>query len=513
MAYKSNMILFLLGGLIWGSVAQHSIYVSPAGSDDTGDGTMASPYFTFLKAVVIVRSLLPSDTNVSVYFRAGAYYLTEPLLLGPEDSGSGPNSLVRYVAGWPSDPPSGGAVVVHAGARVGGWVVSDASRGIWSAPLPQGVSDSRQVYKDGERLQSGSVAGGLGRHAGLSATGYSVAAADTPWLLPNITQQFPGDVEFVYTGVGSSWTESRLRVASVEELTGGEILNISMAQPGWTFHPRAFGQRLTYPASISNLYAGLGNGTGFYYLNSATRTLYYSATPGENPNTHQFMVPSSDLLFSANATRWISLEGLTWSYAGWLEPNSGVGYVDIQSGFRYTSVAEYERNPANDTQWVPVPGNIQLHGARNVSITGCTFSHLGATALEINDGSQYVTVQNCTFNDVSAGGLLVGQVNDLNVTDPTAENGWYSIVGNAFLNIPVEFHDCAALLAGFVLHTDISHNAIVNNSNIGISVGWGWSRDLASNAGWNTVTGNYGAFLDFPPNPVILCRPIFCCAV
>ena len=64
----------------------------------------------------------------------------------------------------------------------------------------------------------------------------------------------------------------------------------------------------------------------------------------------------------------------------------------------------------NDDTWVPVPGNVQLHCVENVTITNVTFVGLGATALVVDDQSQSVTVANCTFRDVSCGGIYIGQV-------------------------------------------------------------------------------------------------------
>ena len=39
--------------------------------------------------------------------------------------------------------------------------------------------------------------------------------------------------------------------------------------------------------------------------------------------------------------------------------------------------------------------------------------------------------------------------------------------------------------------SNITNNAILNASNGGICVGWGWSRDKAVNSGWNTIARNY----------------------
>lgn len=144
----------------------------------------------------------------------------------------------------------------------------------------------------------------------------------------------------------------------------------------------------------------------------------------------------------------------------------------------------------NDITWAPVPGNVAMHTVGAVRVTGCTFEHLGATALLIDGGSQDVLVQNNSFRDVSAGGVYFGNVNDLNVTAEEAD-AHFVIDGNLFDGIPVEFRDGAPICGGFVLNVTITHNSIINNANTGISLGWGWSRDEASNSGWANISFNY----------------------
>ena len=147
-------------------------------------------------------------------------------------------------------------------------------------------------------------------------------------------------------------------------------------------------------------------------------------------------------------------------------------------------------DPGNDDLWVPVPGNIQLHAAENITFTGNTFRALGATALAIHDSSQSVSVVANTFADVSCSGVAIGQVSDVNVT-ASGENGYFLVHDNLFANIPVEYHDCAPVLGGYVVGSTISNNAILNASNGGVCLGWGWSRDEASNSGYNSIVRNY----------------------
>jgi hypothetical protein len=70
-------------------------------------------------------------------------------------------------------------------------------------------------------------------------------------------------------------------------------------------------------------------------------------------------------------------------------------------------------------------------------------------------------------------------------------NGFFAVQGNLFEGVPAEFHNCAPILGGYVVGTNISNNAVLNASNGGICVGWGWSRDEARNAADNSIVGNY----------------------
>jgi hypothetical protein len=130
-----------------------------------------------------------------------------------------------------------------------------------------------------------------------------------------------------------------------------------------------------------------------------------------------------------------------------------------------------------------------VHSSQNVTFAGCNFTSLGATALAILDSSQSVVVANSTFRAVSCSGVAVGQVSDINTTGTV--NGFFAVQGNLFEGVPGEFHDCAPILGGYVVGTNISNNAVLNASNGGICVGWGWSRDEARNSGWNRIERNY----------------------
>ena len=81
------------------------------------------------------------------------------------------------------------------------------------------------------------------------------------------------------------------------------------------------------------------------YVNSGARTLYYAARADDDMATAEVLVPGgTDVLLKMQGdtggaavapVRFVAWEGVTFAYAGWLEPNTQkVGYVDMQSAFR-----------------------------------------------------------------------------------------------------------------------------------------------------------------------------------
>jgi hypothetical protein len=51
------------------------------------------------------------------------------------------------------------------------------------------------------------------------------------------------------------------------------------------------------------------------------------------------------------------------------------------------------------------------------------------------------------------------QVNDVNTTSPVRVNGHVLITNNYFENIPVEFHDCAVVVGGFMVCACVNRRA------------------------------------------------------
>ncbi|MFS0726637.1 discoidin domain-containing protein [Paenibacillus sp. 1P07SE] len=121
MKYLKGWMAVLLLGMVFhwqpenvSANVQHSFYVSPAGNDATGNGSQQSPWRTMQKARDHIRQNGLNQNmsgDIMVYFAAGDYYVSEPIVFGPADSGSGGYNVVyanqhgrataRFIGGQP----------------------------------------------------------------------------------------------------------------------------------------------------------------------------------------------------------------------------------------------------------------------------------------------------------------------------------------------------------------------------------------------------------------------------
>ena len=106
------------------------LFVSPNGSDHAA-GTLKAPFATVARAQQAVRALKGKGDGarqrpVTVYLRGGTYFLAQPLLFTPEDSGTAaaPVTFAAYAGETP---------VLSGGRPVTGW--RRVSGSLWCAPV------------------------------------------------------------------------------------------------------------------------------------------------------------------------------------------------------------------------------------------------------------------------------------------------------------------------------------------------------------------------------------------
>ena len=486
------------------------IYVSPSGSD-ANPGTRARPVRTLARATALAVSAKPSTSDVTISLAGGTYRLTRPLTLGPEDSGINGHNIV-----YQAEP--GAHPIVSGGVRITGWKLFNAAKNIWSAKVPPGVKGARQLYIDGVRATR--TRGRLPAALTMTPTGYIAADATmASW-------KHPSDLEFVYTGGNSvwserdeglgSWTEPRCPVASIEGTT------ITMAQPCWDNSTRRVmlpsGERTANlvgpmsvgrePAYVENAYELLGT-PGQFYLDRDSSTLYYTPRAGENLATADVELPVLESLIDADGTAAhpvhnIVFSGLQFSYATWLGPNGPDGFSEIQAGYQVTGTDGYAKQglctlvPGGTCpygNWTKEPGNIRLSFAHNIRFERDAFVHLGATGLDLGEGAQNDVVEGSVFKDISGNGLELASVNAPLAPDVEFATG-NRIDNNLFEDVGAEYRGGIGIVIGYARRTLVTHNQLDQLPYASISIGWGgWPDKIrmageANNSALNVISDN-----------------------
>lgn len=478
------------------SAASAQTYVSPQGSD-ANPGTAARPVLSIQHALELSRSAKKHE----IVLRGGTYRLAEPIRLSAADSG------VAFVA------ERGAHAVISGGVRISEWREVDARRHVWAAAVPGAVVNTRQIYVNGVR--STRTRGRVPVELTETPTGYTAADATmSSW-------KNPADMEFVYTGGNSiwserseglgSWTEPRCPVQSISGTT------ITMAQPCWDnstkrvmlpsgartanlVGPMSVGKR---PEYVENAYELLGT-PGQFYFDRPSHTIYYVPRAGEHLKSADVELPVLETLIEGDGTASAPVEnirfsGIQFSYATWLAPSGPDGFSEIQANYQVTGAAGYSRQALCNLvpggmcpygAWTQAHGNISLAFAHHVQFLDDDFIHLGAAALTLGDGAQNDVVRGCVFTDVSGNGVQLGGVDTplAPIAEFTSDN---RIENNLFRNVGAEFRGGIPIVVGYARNTVITHNQIDHIPYAAISMGWGGWPDKIKQAGQaNNSTGN-----------------------
>lgn len=120
----------------------HTLYVSTAGNDNTGDGTQDNPFATIEKAKEKVRDLPKTGGDIVVEIADGTYFLENTIEFTPEDSGSD-ECTIYYKAAEGANPVISGGRLIE-----GDW--QEEGGGVYSIEY-QRDEKLRALYVNGER--------------------------------------------------------------------------------------------------------------------------------------------------------------------------------------------------------------------------------------------------------------------------------------------------------------------------------------------------------------------------
>ena len=424
---------------------------------------------------------LGSREDITIHLGSGTYYLYEPLRLRPEDSGL---------------TIEGADAVISGGIRVTGWKRQGR---LFVADVPDVNGrpiDFRQLWINGEKAVRA-------RDVSDFEQMHRIRTYDKKkhvlWVPKKAVEKIL-TAPYAEMVLHEMWCTSNLRIKSIT--VQGDSAAVRFHQPEariqfehpWpspmtpnTGHPSPF-----YLTNAKQLL----DEPGEWYHDIREHKVYYMPRKGETVKTA--IVPALETLVEFIGTaehpvRNITMKGISFQHTTWMRP-SEKGHVPLQAGMYLTEAYKLRpqidrpNNHKLDNQgWLGrAAASVELRYAEGCSFDGCRFEHLGGSGLDYVTGCRRGTTKDCTFTDIAMNGFVCGSFSTEGLethrpyqpTDFREVCTGQHVADCEFYNISNEDWGCVAIAAGYVSGITIEHNTIHDVSYTGISLGWGWNRDL-----------------------------------
>jgi len=456
------------------SVKAATLYVAPGGDDrwsgslpKANAGKTDGPLATLAGARDAIRKLKARGglrEPITVLIAEGTYFLAEPLVLEPRDSGTAA-CPITYAA-MPGAKP-----VISGGRAIAGWRQEEA--GLWTADVPEAKGRKwpfRQLWVNGQRATlARSPNEGFYRIVGAAGPAVDPATGKKRDSSKSAFRVKPGDIQN-WRGLRDAdvtvffhWETGILRIKSLDEATGTVTFTGDFKWPFW-------GRQRYY---VENVLEAL-DAPGEWYLDADEGRLTYRPRPGEDMNAAAVVAP--------RLTQLVRLAG---------NPEKGelVEHVHFRGlAFQHS---DYVLEPEGHSDWqaaITVPAALDATGAHRCSIEGCEFSHLGSYAVAMRRGSKHDRIAENHVHDLAAGGVKIGD-EGVPATEATETSG--NEVSNNFVHdIGKVFYGAIGLWIGQSSDNLIAHNEVCDLNYTGISCGWTWGYG-PTKAHHNRIEYNY----------------------
>lgn len=482
-----------IGGLFI-LLTSFDIYVSPTGNN-LNTGSKESPKETLASALRQAREMrrLNADgieNGIQIILNEGTYHFYEPLYVRPEDSGTAqsPTTILGV---------EGEKVVISGGVKINHWKKSGQ---FWVADVPDFNGrpfDFRQLWVNGKKaIQARDVID----FEKMNRIIRNDKVNQVLWV-PATSVKSILKAPYAEMVLHQMWAVSFLRIKSIQIHGDSAAVRFHNPESKLQFE-RPWPQPMIAPDRNSAFYLTnaqeLLDQCGEWYHDIRTNKLYYYPLTNENPNQSEIIAPAIETLVEVEGTldrpvANVFFKNITFSHSTWMRP-SEKGHVPLQAGMYLTegyklrpSIDRVNNHKLDNQDWLGRgAAAVTITDANNINFESCNFVHIGFSGLDYISGTQGGKVEGCVFKDIAGNGLVVGSFSPAsfethlpyNPNDKREVCSGLTIINNVFTDITNEDWGCVAIAAGYVKNTSIVHNDISEVSYSGISLGWGWNRDL-----------------------------------
>ncbi len=351
--------------------ANRCIFVSPNG-DDGNPGTVLEPLRTFHAAQLAARELKKQRSGeLSVYFRAGTYYLPETVMFTAEDSGAAEAPVV-----YTSYP--GEHVVLSGGSRIEPhW--TPYRDGILQTPVPPGTQTD-QLFVNGKRQV-------LARYPNYEPNAKYLNGWAEDAISPERAKRW-ADPRGGYIHALHEYLWGSVHY----EITGTDTDGHLTYEGGWqTNRPAPMHKQYLY---VENIFEEL-DAPGEWFLDRNKSILYYYPPKGLDLKNAVVEV--------ARLKHLVEIRGTAQSPVKW---------IDLRNfTFRHTLRTFMEtREPLLRSDWrIYRGGALFLAGTEDCHVGECTFDQLGGNCIFVSNYNRRFHAVRCHLAEACANGIaLVG---------------------------------------------------------------------------------------------------------